>query len=159
MTDTISEHADQSLEQGEALVQLEDVGKRYGAIRALKGINLTVRAGEVTCVLGDNGAGKSTLIKIISGLHPHNEGVLKVDGSEVHFGSPRAALDHGIATVYQDLAVVGLMEVWRNFFLGSELTTQRHSVLRPEGQGDEAHRRRGAAQDGHRGQEHRPAHR
>ena len=57
MTDTISEHADQSLEQGEALVQLEDVGKRYGAIRALKGINLTVRAGEVTCVLGDNGAG------------------------------------------------------------------------------------------------------
>jgi len=99
------------------------VGKRYGAIRALKGINLTVRAGEVTCVLGDNGAGKSTLIKIISGLHPHNEGVLKVDGAEVHFGSPRAALDHGIATVYQDLAVVGLMEVWRNFFLGSELTS------------------------------------
>ena len=103
------------------------MGKRYGAIRALKGINLTVRAGEVTCVLGDNGAGKSTLIKIISGLHPHNEGVLKVDGSEVHFGSPRAALDHGIATVYQDLAVVGLMEVWRNFFLGSELTSEPHS--------------------------------
>ena len=76
----------------------------------------------MTCVLGDNGAGKSTLIKIISGLHPHNEGTLKVDGKEVHFGSPREALDHGIATVYQDLAVVGLMEVWRNFFLGSELT-------------------------------------
>ncbi len=122
MTDTISEHADQTLEQGQALVELDDVGKRYGAIRALKGINLTVRAGEVTCVLGDNGAGKSTLIKIISGLHPHNEGKLTVDGSEVNFGSPRAALDHGIATVYQDLAVVGLMEVWRNFFLGSELT-------------------------------------
>ena len=125
MTDTITEHADETLTQGEALVQLEDVGKRYGAIRALKGINLTVRAGEVTCVLGDNGAGKSTLIKIISGLHPHNEGVLKVDGKEVNFGSPRAALDHGIATVYQDLAVVGLMEVWRNFFLGSEMTASR----------------------------------
>ena len=125
MTDTISEHADQSLTQGEALVELADVGKRYGAIRALKGINLTVRAGEVTCVLGDNGAGKSTLIKIISGLHPHNEGSLKVDGADVNFGSPRAALDHGIATVYQDLAVVGLMEVWRNFFLGSELTARR----------------------------------
>ncbi len=125
MTDTISEHADQTLQQGEALVNLEDVGKRYGAIRALKGINLTVRAGEVTCVLGDNGAGKSTLIKIISGLHPHNEGVVKVDGNEVQFSSPRAALDHGIATVYQDLAVVGLMEVWRNFFLGSELTASR----------------------------------
>jgi len=122
MTDTISEHADETLTQGEALVQLQDVGKRYGAIRALKGINLTVRAGEVTCVLGDNGAGKSTLIKIISGLHPHNEGTLTVDGQEVHFSSPREALDHGIATVYQDLAVVGLMEVWRNFFLGSELT-------------------------------------
>ncbi|HEX3064801.1 MAG TPA: ATP-binding cassette domain-containing protein, partial [Dongiaceae bacterium] len=92
-----------------------------GAIRALKGINLTVRAGEVTCVLGDNGAGKSTLIKIISGLHPHNEGVLKVDGAEVHFGSPRAALDHGIATVYQDLAMVPLMSITRNFFMGREL--------------------------------------
>src|SRR6185312_5389716 len=128
MTDTISEHADQSLQQGEALVQLEEVGKRYGAIRALKGINLTVRAGEVTCVLGDNGAGKSTLIKIISGLHPHNEGTLKVDGKDVSFGSPREALDHRIATVYQDLAVVGLMEVWRNFFLGSELRKGNYTL-------------------------------
>ena len=57
-------------------------------------------------MLGDNGAGKSTLIKIISGLHPHNEGTLKVDGKEVNFSSPRESLDHGIATVYQDLAVV-----------------------------------------------------
>ena len=72
-------------------------------------------------MLGDNGAGKSTLIKIISGLHPHTSGTLKVDGQDVKFGSPRDSLDHGIATVYQDLAVVGLMEVWRNFFLGSEL--------------------------------------
>ena len=125
MTDTISEHADQTLQEGEALVRLDDVGKSYGAIRALRGINLTVRAGEVTCVLGDNGAGKSTLIKIISGLHPHNEGTLTVDGNAVQFSSPRAALDHGIATVYQDLAVVGLMEVWRNFFLGSEMTSSR----------------------------------
>jgi simple sugar transport system ATP-binding protein len=125
MTDTINEHADQTLSEGEALVQMKDVGKSYGAIRALRGINLTVRAGEVTCVLGDNGAGKSTLIKIISGLHPHNEGTLTVDGKEVHFSSPREALQHGIATVYQDLAVVGLMEVWRNFFLGSEMTSSR----------------------------------
>ena len=72
-------------------------------------------------MLGDNGAGKSTLIKIMSGLHPHTEGTLKVDGKPVSFASPREALDHGIATVYQDLAVVSLMEVWRNFFLGSEL--------------------------------------
>ena len=73
-------------------------------------------------MLGDNGAGKSTLIKIMAGLHPHNEGTMKVDGEEVHFSSPREALEHGIATVYQDLAVVALMEVWRNFFLGSEMT-------------------------------------
>ncbi len=121
MTDTITEHADDTLHAGEPLVEMVDVGKAYGAIRALRGVNLTVRAGEVTCVLGDNGAGKSTLIKIISGLHPHNEGVMKVDGKEVEFSNPREALAHGIATVYQDLAVVALMPVWRNFFLGSEL--------------------------------------
>lgn len=121
MTDTIEEHADPTLHAGEALVEMNDVGKAFGPIVALEGINLTVRAGEVACVLGDNGAGKSTLIKIISGLHPHTSGTVKVDGEEVHFSSPRDALDHGIATVYQDLAVVGLMEVWRNFFLGSEL--------------------------------------
>src|SRR5207237_967780 len=81
-------------------------------IRALEGISLRVKAGEITCVLGDNGAGKSTLIKIISGLHQQTEGTLRVDGEEVRFGSPREALRHGIATVYQDLAVVSLMEVW-----------------------------------------------
>jgi simple sugar transport system ATP-binding protein len=122
MTDTLQEHADPTLHKGEALVEMTDVGKTYGAIRALRGINLTVNAGEVACVLGDNGAGKSTLIKIMSGLHPHNEGTLTVDGAEVHFSSPRESLSHGIATVYQDLAVVSLMQVWRNFFLGSEMT-------------------------------------
>jgi simple sugar transport system ATP-binding protein len=128
MTDTLHEHADPELHKGEHLVEMIDVGKTYGAIRALKGINLTVNAGEVTCVLGDNGAGKSTLIKIIAGLHPHNEGTMKVDGEEVHFSSPRESLGHGIATVYQDLAVVGLMEVWRNFFLGSELTSGNYPL-------------------------------
>ncbi len=102
------------------LIEMENVGKSYGAISALEGIDLTVEAGEITCVLGDNGAGKSTLIKIMAGLHQHTQGVLRVDGEEVHFTSPREALDRGIATVYQDLAVVSLMEVWRNFFLGSE---------------------------------------
>src|SRR6186997_2496087 len=121
MTDTIAEHAADDLRAGTPLVEMDDVGKSYGAIRALEGINLRVNAGEVACVLGDNGAGKSTLIKIISGLHPHTEGRLTVDGQPVTFGSPRDALDHGIATVYQDLAVVSLMEVWRNFFLGSEI--------------------------------------
>ncbi|WP_229070014.1 ATP-binding cassette domain-containing protein [Actinoplanes sp. DH11] len=128
MTDTLAEHADRELHRGEPLIEMEAVGKSYGAIRALKDINLRVNAGEVTCVLGDNGAGKSTLIKIMSGLHPHNEGILRVDGTELRFGSPREALDHGIATVYQDLAVVPLLEVWRNFFLGSELTAGRYPL-------------------------------
>jgi simple sugar transport system ATP-binding protein len=105
------------------VVRLTEVGKRYGNILALSGVNLAVRQGEVTCILGDNGAGKSTLIKIIAGLHPHDEGSYAVDGKEVRFGSPREALDVGISTVYQDLALVPLMPVWRNFFLGSELTT------------------------------------
>ncbi|MCT9145741.1 ATP-binding cassette domain-containing protein, partial [Streptomyces violarus] len=90
--------------------------------RALHGVDLTVHPGKVTCVLGDNGAGKSTLIKIISGLHQHTEGQFLVDGAPVRFSTPREALDKGIATVYQDLAVVPLMPVWRNFFLGSEMT-------------------------------------
>ena len=103
------------------LVRLTDAGKNYGNILALQGVTLEVGGGEVTCVLGDNGAGKSTLIKIISGLHQHDEGTYEVEGEPVKFGSPREALDHGIATVYQDLAVVPLMPVWRNFFLGNEV--------------------------------------
>jgi simple sugar transport system ATP-binding protein len=103
------------------LVRLTDAGKRYGNIIALSGITLEVGAAEVICVLGDNGAGKSTLIKIIAGLHQHDEGSYEVEGEPVRFGSPREALDHGIATVYQDLAVVPLMPVWRNFFLGNEV--------------------------------------
>ncbi|MER5513787.1 ATP-binding cassette domain-containing protein [Streptomyces sp. NPDC002763] len=102
------------------LVRLTDVSKQYGTVRALEGVSLEVHAGEITCVLGDNGAGKSTLIKIVAGLHRHDGGTLVVDGEETTLTSPREALDRGIATVYQDLAVVPLMPVWRNFFLGSE---------------------------------------
>jgi simple sugar transport system ATP-binding protein len=108
-------------EKAVPLVRLTDAGKNYGNILALRGVNLEVSPGEVTCVLGDNGAGKSTLIKIIAGLHQHTEGTYEVEGRDVHFHSPREALDHGIATVYQDLAVVPLMPVWRNFFLGNEV--------------------------------------
>jgi simple sugar transport system ATP-binding protein len=102
------------------LVKLTEVGKRYGNVIALRGVSLSVAGGEVTCVLGDNGAGKSTLIKIVSGVHRPDEGSFEVGGEPVSFASPRDALGHGIATVYQDLAVVPLMPVWRNFFLGSE---------------------------------------
>jgi simple sugar transport system ATP-binding protein len=103
------------------LVRLTNAGKRYGNIIALTGITLEVSGSEVTCVLGDNGAGKSTLIKIIAGLHQHDEGSYEVEGEPVRFNSPREALSRGIATVYQDLAVVPLMPVWRNFFLGNEI--------------------------------------
>ncbi|MET9833382.1 ATP-binding cassette domain-containing protein [Streptomyces sp. NPDC006385] len=113
---------DKAPEQDGPVVELRSAGKSYGNIRALHGIDLKVFPSQVTCVLGDNGAGKSTLIKIISGLHQHTEGAFLVDGEPVRFSTPREALDKGIATVYQDLAVVPLMPVWRNFFLGSEMT-------------------------------------
>jgi simple sugar transport system ATP-binding protein len=105
------------------LLEVRRISKHYGSVIALKDISATVRAGEVTCVLGDNGAGKSTLIKILSGVHQHDEGEFLLDGQQVRFSSPREALDRGIATVYQDLAMVPLLPVWRNFFLGSEPKT------------------------------------
>jgi simple sugar transport system ATP-binding protein len=110
---------------GFPILKMTDVGKSYGNVHALRGVSLTVRQGEITCVLGDNGAGKSTLIKVIAGLHQHTEGSMEMTGEEVRFSSPREALDRGIATVYQDLALVSLMSVWRNFFLGSEKTLGR----------------------------------
>src|SRR5690625_2271860 len=116
-----------------AIVELEGVGKRYGNVRALSGIDLRVRPGRVTCILGDNGAGKSTLIKVISGLHRPTAGVYRVDGKPVAFESPREALDLGISAVYQDLALVGLMPVWRNFFLGSEITRGSGPFARLDG--------------------------
>jgi simple sugar transport system ATP-binding protein len=112
------------------IIEMIDIAKHYGHIRALEGVSLSVRAGQVTCVLGDNGAGKSTLIKIMSGLIQADEGSTKINGVEERFDSPRDALRAGIATVYQDLAVVDLMETWRNFFLGSELR-QSIPVFRP----------------------------
>lgn len=105
-----------------AIIELRDITKSYGSFDALRGIDLDIEEGEVTCVLGDNGAGKSTLIKILAGLHEQTSGELLIDGSPVTFSSPRDAIDAGIATVYQTLAVVDELSVWRNFFLGQELT-------------------------------------
>ena len=104
-----------------AILEMRDCGKSYGNIQALRGVSMSVRQGEVTCVLGDNGAGKSTLIKIMAGLHDYNAGEMFVNGEQRHFSSPRESLGSGIATVYQDLALAPLMSVWRNFFLGNEL--------------------------------------
>ncbi|MFG2906850.1 ATP-binding cassette domain-containing protein [Kitasatospora sp. NPDC048286] len=133
---------------GDELLSLDGVGKSYGTVRALQDVSLTLRAGEISCVLGDNGAGKSTLIKIISGLHQHDEGTLTVGGEEVRFASPRQALDRGIATVYQDLAVVPLMPVWRNFFLGSEQGMRRWGGLRLDADGMRATTREALARMG-----------
>jgi simple sugar transport system ATP-binding protein len=105
-----------------SLLEVRGVSKFFGNVIALKDVSVKVGAGEVTCVLGDNGAGKSTFIKILSGVHRHDEGELLVDGEATYFNSPREAKERGIATVFQDLATVPLMSIWRNFFLGSEPT-------------------------------------
>jgi simple sugar transport system ATP-binding protein len=115
------------------LIEARDIGKTYGSVLALRDVSVKVNAGQVTCVLGDNGAGKSTLIKILAGVHQHDSGQLLIGGQEVRLSSPRDALDRGISTVYQDLAVVPLMSVWRNFYLGSEPTVGRGPLKRIDG--------------------------
>jgi simple sugar transport system ATP-binding protein len=113
-----------------ALLEARGLSKYFGSVNALEDINLKVNAGEVTCVLGDNGAGKSTLIKILSGVHTADEGQLLIDGESVTFAGPRDARAQGIATVFQDLATVPLMSVWRNFFLGNEPVRGRGLLAR-----------------------------
>jgi simple sugar transport system ATP-binding protein len=115
---------------GTTLLEARHVSKYFGSVTALQDISLTVDAGEVCCVLGDNGAGKSTLIKILSGVHVPDQGELLVGGRPVTFANPREAQSQGIATVFQDLATVPLMSVWRNFFLGNEPTRGRGPLQR-----------------------------
>ncbi|HEV2559386.1 MAG TPA: ATP-binding cassette domain-containing protein [Microvirga sp.] len=104
------------------LIDVRNVVKHFGSVIALSGISMTVQRGEVMCLLGDNGAGKSTLIKTLSGVHQPTSGEYLVEGRPVAFTSPRDALDAGIATVFQDLAMIPLMSVTRNFFMGREPT-------------------------------------
>tara|TARA_B110000211_G_C14005419_1_gene520558 strand:- start:536 stop:1324 length:789 start_codon:yes stop_codon:yes gene_type:complete len=103
------------------LIEINQLVKKFGSFTALNGVSLNVYPGEVHALLGDNGAGKSTLIKVLSGVHSATDGIIKVDGKEVHFKSPREASDAGIGTVYQDLALNALTSVTRNFFLGREI--------------------------------------
>ncbi|HEX5079538.1 MAG TPA: ATP-binding cassette domain-containing protein [Geminicoccaceae bacterium] len=105
---------------GPPLVELRNIVKRFGSVIALNGVTMKVHAGEVMCLLGDNGAGKSTLIKTLSGVHQPTSGEILIDGEPVTMYSPRDALDRGIATVYQDLAMIPLMSITRNFFMGRE---------------------------------------
>jgi len=104
------------------VVELRDIVKTFGRVVALNGVSMSVRAGEVMCLLGDNGAGKSTLIKILSGVFPPTSGEVRLNGDPVTFSSPRDAQRRGIATVHQHLAIQPLMSVARNFFLGREPT-------------------------------------
>jgi simple sugar transport system ATP-binding protein len=111
------------------ILELDDVSKFFGTVIALQGVTLRLKRGEVHCLLGDNGAGKSTLIKTLAGVHQPSSGAYRVDGEEVRFSSPREALDRGIATVYQDLALVPLMSVARNFFAGREPRKMMFGVI------------------------------
>lgn len=111
------------------ILQLEDISKYFGPVIALNGVTLRLKRGEVHCLLGDNGAGKSTLIKTLAGVHLPEQGQYLVNGAPVRFRSPREALDAGIATVYQDLALVPLMSVARNFFMGREPMRRLFGVL------------------------------
>jgi len=101
-------------------IELRNVSKRFGSVIALNDVSMAVRAGEVHCLLGDNGAGKSTLIKLLSGVYRPTEGEILVEGRRVDFRSPRDAAEAGVATVFQDLGLIPLMSIARNFFLGRE---------------------------------------
>ena len=102
------------------LIQAIDVAKRFGRVEALRRVSFQLADAEVLALLGDNGAGKSTLIKILTGLYKPDEGEIRWQGKRVEFNSPRDAYELGVATVYQDLAVVDLMSIYRNVFLGRE---------------------------------------
>lgn len=104
------------------LLQLRGLGKSYGAVRAVDGVDLELFRGDVLAICGDNGAGKSSLIKIISGAETATEGDLIFRGECTSFASPRDALKNGIATIYQDLALAPRLSIYENIFMGAELT-------------------------------------
>ena len=103
-------------------MELRGLSVNFGSVKALQDIDIKVYPGEVHCLLGDNGAGKSTLIKVLSGVHRPSKGKIFVDGRPVTFRSPRNAQELGIATVFQDLGMIPMMSITRNFFLGREPT-------------------------------------
>lgn len=104
----------------EPIIQMQDIQKHFGSVIALAGVTIDFYPGECHCLLGDNGAGKSTFIKTMSGVHKPTSGEIKFEGKPMHFDDPRDSIAAGIATVYQDLAMIPLMSVSRNFFMGNE---------------------------------------
>lgn len=105
---------------GTPIIELRDIAKHFGSVIALNGVTVSVFAGECHCLLGDNGAGKSTFIKTMSGVHQPTTGEILIDGKPQRLGNARTAIEAGIATVYQDLAMIPLMSVTRNFWMGRE---------------------------------------
>src|SRR3978361_260874 len=104
------------------LLEMHGIVKRFPGVRALDGLDLDVRAGEVHCLLGQNGAGKSTLIKVLAGVHQPEEGQVSWDGELVKFSSTVAAIKRCIATIYQELDLVDGLTVAENIFLGHEIS-------------------------------------
>jgi len=103
------------------ILEVREISKRFGGVHALEKVSLDLNAGEVLALAGDNGAGKSTLIKTISGVHKPDEGVISYDGNPVTFENPQQARDHGIETIYQDLALADNLDAGANVFLGREV--------------------------------------
>jgi rhamnose transport system ATP-binding protein len=112
----------EAVTEPEALLRLTGIRKRYGGVQALRGVDFDVRSGEVHALVGENGAGKSTLIKIISGAETADEGTVEMTGQRLGGGNTSAALDAGIATVYQEPQLFGELSVAENIFIGRELT-------------------------------------
>ncbi len=102
------------------IVEMHSIEKHFGPVIALNGVSFDIRPGECHCLLGDNGAGKSTFIKTMAGVHKPTRGDILFEGKRMDFSSPRDAMEAGIATVYQDLAMIPLMSVTRNFWMGRE---------------------------------------
>ncbi len=102
------------------VMEVRGLGRQFGSVVALQDVNISLNAGEVTCVVGDNGAGKSVFIKMLCGLIRPSEGEILLDGTVTEFASPRQARAQGIVAVYQDLALAPMMSLWRNFFMGGE---------------------------------------
>jgi len=102
------------------IIEMRNIEKHFGSVIALAGVSVDLFPGECHCLLGDNGAGKSTFIKTMSGVHKPTAGEIRFEGRPMNFADPRDAISAGIATVYQDLAMIPLMSVSRNFFMGNE---------------------------------------
>ncbi|MBI1416228.1 MAG: ATP-binding cassette domain-containing protein [Limimaricola sp.] len=129
MTTQATTHAGQ---KGELLLRLKGISKQFGAVTALSDIELDIHAGEVVALVGDNGAGKSTLVKVLAGVHQPSSGTIEYRGRAVSLSSPAAALELGIATVFQDLALCENLDVVANLFLGHEINPWRLDEVQME---------------------------